>query len=147
MNYDFLRSDGLEFRDKPRVFPETVEFNTVGDDGIPRNYIQIYENDVLQESERLVFPSGTFYITNDEEYNLFYKVESKQAMTKRELAIHIFEWLQLRNAYFNTLIRLQRGSDITGRCSDCANNLSVHGLRRSINAHNGRPVYNMSISS
>lgn len=147
MNYDFLRSDGQEYRGGARVFPDVVEFNTIGLDGVSRNYIQMYMDDVLQESEKLVMPSGTFYITNDEEYNLFYKVESKQAMTKRELAIHIFEWLQLRNAYFNTLIRLQRGSDITGRCSDCANNLSVHGLRRSINAHNGQPVYNMSISS
>lgn len=147
MDYSFLQSDGQKFYDNPDTFPQAVQFIMSYVDEDDRNYIQMDLDGILQESERLVLPSGTFYITNDEDRGLFYKVESTTSITKRELAIHIFEWLQLRNAYFNVAIALQRKNDITGKCSECADNLSVHGIHKSKNMRNGYPVYNMNISS
>ena len=129
------------------LYLDTIEFHN---ELIPgHNYFQIYVECKLKDANEIVFPAQTtFYITNDEEDNLFYKIESKDGLTRQQLAIKILDWLVMRNAFYNLEYSKENNKDIDDMpATDCASDLSIHGLKLSGNFRNGHPIYNINLSS
>lgn len=140
--YDFIKSIGNPSNNFPKSFPDKIEFNTIED-----NYVQLQIDCKLIDGDQMVIPQGrTFYVTNDEKDGLYYKIESKKPLTKRELVICVLNWLIIKNTYYNVKIWKENGKDISGICSDYASNISLHGLKRSEKTYNGHVLYNMIIS-
>lgn len=140
--YDFIKSIGNPSNDFPKSFPDKIEFNTTKD-----NYVQLQIECELIDGDQMMIPQGrTFYVTNDEKDGLYYKIESKNPLTKRELVIFVLNWLLLRNSYYNVKIWKENGKDISGNCSDFASNIALHGLKKSEKTYNGHVLYNMIIS-
>lgn len=129
-------------------YPDHVEFHN---DLIPEHdYFQVYVKCKLKDANDILFsPDKIFYITNDEEDNLFYKIEpSNSGLTRQELAAKILDWLIMRNAYYNLDYYKNNNQDVDDMpVNDCASNLSIYGISLSGKYRNGYPIYNIHLSS
>lgn len=128
-------------------YPDRIEFHNELQPG--HNYFQIGIECKLKDQNEILFPPNTaFYITNDEDDNLFYRIVSNHCLTRQDLAVRILDWLIMRNAYYNIQYFKENDKDINEMpAADCASDLSIHALELSGNFRNGFPIYNIDLSS
>ena len=142
----FINKDNKIIGQIPKNFPKEVKFNNLLEEG--HDYFQMYIKCDLENANEYVMPNKPFYITNDEEENLFYLINPDNGMTRIELALEIMNWLMMRNAYFNLDAYKNDNEDIESiGIGDYASNLSVHGIINSGRFRNNKPIYNINISS
>lgn len=141
----FTNSNGKNFGEKPQKFPNEIKFYNLLSN---HDYFQIYVPCKLENAYQYVMPNQPFYITNDENDNLFYLVKPKDYLTRIDLAFEIINWLMIRNAYYNLKSYRKNNKDIDNiGIGDYASNLSVHGLKYSGNKRKDRLIYHINLSS
>ena len=142
----FVNKIGEPVGKKIKNYPNNVKFQNLLING--HDYFQIYIECDLDEPNEIVFPNKPFYITNDEDDNLYYKIVPKGHLTRIKLAIKIMNWLIIRNAYYDIKFAGERDDDIPDyELGVYANNISVHGLVNSGRKRKGLPIYNIDNSS
>lgn len=142
----FVSGKGKPTGSKPKKFPEEIEFENLLRPG--HNYFQIYIPCKLKNAHEYVVPGRPFYITNDAEDNLFYRVGPENSLTRIELAYEVLNWLVARNIYYSIDHARKKNEDVDiGGIGEYASNLAVHGLKLDNRKRKGRPVYNIELSS
>lgn len=148
----FIKSTSY-FGDVPKSLPDKVHFKNLiqNDKSYDLSYFQVGVTCLLNNANEVVIPANSsFYLTNDESENLFYKIETnRKGMTRQNLATEIIKWLVIRNAHFNLNYHKKNNQDIPQlhHFTDYAENLSVHSIENSGRFRNELPIYNINISS
>ncbi len=132
----------------PTKLPETINFKNLLNP--LQDYFEIGIKCKLENANELIFPANcSFYITNDEKYNMYYKIYvDDKPLTKQNLAYHILDWLIARNAYFSIKTSKSKKQDIHAISHwRYANHLAVHDIHKMKETRHGLPIYNMKITS